>query len=129
MAGQIFSPTKVSSRKKLNPDSAPTVWRLTEEDLGSIRTVVRRGRHPYDFSAAADSETSISLEEYLQRWEETFPFAKTDVLDKWRVNFLSPEAFNYYIDRAKITVPGTFSGKSKIALTAKPYQAALVVKV
>jgi hypothetical protein len=115
VARQIFSPAKVSSRKKLNPDSAPTVWRLTEEDLDSIRTVVRQGRHPYDFSAAPDSERSISLEEFLQRWEETFPFAKTDVLDRWRVKYLSPEAFNYYIDRSKITVPGTFSG----ATTAK----------
>ena len=115
MARQIISLPKVSNRKKLNPDGVPTVWRLTAKDFDSIRTVVHRGRHPYDFSAAPDSETSISLEEFLQRWEETFPFAKTDVLDKWRVNFLSPEAFNYYIDRSKITVPGTFSG----ATTAK----------
>jgi hypothetical protein len=105
----------VSRRKKLNPDGVPKVWRLTAEDFESIRKVVRKGRYPYDFSATPGSETSISLEEYLQRWEETFPFAKTDVLDKWRVNFLSPDAFNYYIDRAKITVPGTFSG----ATTAK----------
>jgi hypothetical protein len=58
----------------------------------------------------------VSLEEFLQGWEEVFPYAKTDVLDKWKVKFLSPETFAHYIDLEKISVPGNFSAASIAAV-------------
>ena len=108
-----YPPAKVATRKKLDPSNAVKVWRLNAEDLASIRMIARQARHPYDF--VLDSKTDTSLEEFMESWEETFPFAQADVLDKWKVNSLNAEAFDHYIDRAKLTVPGTLSA----ATTAK----------
>jgi len=52
----------------------------------------------------------------MESWEETFPFAQADVLDKWKVNSLNAEAFDHYIDRTKLTVPGTLSAMTTAKL-------------
>jgi hypothetical protein len=51
-------------------------------------------------------------------WEEGFPFAQTDVLDKWKVKTLNAETFNYYIDRAKLAVAGSLSATTTAKLIA-----------
>jgi hypothetical protein len=111
---QVFS-AKVSARKKLDPVNVVKVWRLNAEELASIRIIARQARHPYDFGLAGDSKTQTSLEEFMQSREEAFPFAQDDLLDKWKVNSMNAEAFKHYIDREKLTVPGTLSA----ATTAK----------
>lgn len=49
-------------------------------------------------------------------WEEAFPFAQEDVLDKWKVKTLSAEKFNYYIDRTKLAVAGNLSATTTAKL-------------
>ena len=98
----------VSARRKLDPSHAVTVWRLDGDDLGYVRMVAFRLRHPYDFGPG-QSRISISLEDFILSWEESFPFARADVLDKWEVDSLNAEVFNHYIDRTKLAVPGTLS--------------------
>jgi len=51
-------------------------------------------------------------------WEEAFPFAQTDVLDKWKVKTLNAETFNYYIDRTKLAVAGSLSATTTAKLIA-----------
>lgn len=105
----------MARRKKLDPSDVVKVRRLNTEDLASIRIIAREARHPYDFGPAIETSSRTSLEEFLECWEETFPFAQADLLDKWQVNTLNAEAFNHYIDRAKLSVPGILSA----ATTAK----------
>ena len=106
----------VSARRKLDPAHAVTVWRLDGDDLGSVRRIAGRSLRPYDFRAQPDSETRMPLEEFILSWEEVFPFAKADVLDRWKVNALNAEAFNHYIDRTKLGVPGTLSATTTAKL-------------
>jgi hypothetical protein len=106
----------VSARRKLDPASAVKVWRLNAEELALIRIIGGQARYPYDFGAAGDAEAQTSLEEFMQSWEETFPFAQADVLDKWKVNSMNAEAFKHYIDRAKLTVPGALSATTTAKL-------------
>ena len=77
---------KASARRKLDPAHAVTVWRLDGDDLGSVRSIAGRSLRPYDFRAQPDSQTRVPLEEFILSWEEVFPFAKADVLDRWKVN-------------------------------------------
>lgn len=49
-------------------------------------------------------------------WEEAFPFAQEDVLDKWKVKTLNAENFNYYIDRTKLAVAGSLSATTTAKL-------------
>lgn len=109
---------KVSARRKLDPANAAKVWRLDGDDLLSVRIIAGNARHPYDFGPEPDSKTHTSLEEFMQSWEEAFPFAQADVLDKWKVNSLNAEVFNHYIDRTKLTVPGTLSATTTAKLIA-----------
>lgn len=105
----------VTTRKKLDPTTGAKIRRLTAEDLASIRLVGRQARHPYNFSPAPANEHT-ALEEFLQSWEEAFPFAQADVLDRWPVEALNAEAFNHYIDRGKLTVPGMLSARTTAKL-------------
>jgi hypothetical protein len=105
----------VTTRKKLDPTKVAKIRRLTTEDLASIRLVGRQARHPYNFGPAPANEHT-ALEEFLQNWEEAFPFAQADVLDKWTVEALNAEAFNHYIDRGKLTVPGVLSARTTAKL-------------
>lgn len=109
---------KVSARRKLDPANAVKVWRLDAEDLGSVRMIAGHARYPYDFGPEPHSKTLISLEDFIQSWEERFPFAQADVLDKWKVSAFNAEVFAHYIDRAKLTVPGTFSATTTAKLIA-----------
>lgn len=105
----------MTTRKKLDPTNVAKVRKLTAEDLASIRLVARQARHPYNFGPAPANEHT-SLEEFLQNWEEMFPFAQADLLDKWTVEALNAEAFNHYIDRGKLTVPGMLSARTSAKL-------------
>lgn len=105
----------MSTRKKLDPAKVAKIRRLTPEDLASIRLVGRQARHPYNFGPAPANEHT-SLEEFLQSWEEAFPFAQADVLDKWTVERLDAEAFNHYIHRGKLMVPGMLSARTSAKL-------------
>ena len=105
----------MTTRKKLDPTNVATLRRLTPEDLASVRIVAGQARHPYNFGPAPANEHT-ALEEFLQNWEETFPFAQADVLDKWTVEALNAEAFNHYIDRGKLTVPGMLSARTTAKL-------------
>ena len=109
---------KASERRNLDPAHAVTVWRLDGDDLGSVRSIAGRSLRPYDFRQKPDSKTRIPLEEFILSWEEVFPFAKADVLDRWAVNSLNAEAFNHYIDRTKLGVPGILSATTTAKLIA-----------
>ena len=109
---------KASARRNLDPAHAVTVWRLDGDDLSSVRSIAGRSLRPYDFRQKPDSKTRIPLEEFILSWEEVFPFAKADVLDRWEVNSLNAEAFNHYIDRTKLGVPGILSAKTTAKLIA-----------
>ena len=109
---------KASARRTLDPAHAVTVWRLDTDDLGSVRSIAGRSLRQYDFRQKPDSKTRIPLEEFILSWEEVFPFAKADVLDRWEVNSLNAEAFNHYIDRTKLGVPGILSATTTAKLIA-----------
>ena len=96
----------MTTRKKLDPANAAKVRRLNAEDFAAIRMTAREALHPYDFGPAPDANSRTTLEEFMEGWEESFPFAQADLLDKWQVNTLHAEAFNHYIDRTKLNVPG-----------------------
>ena len=104
-------------RKKLDLANAVKVWRLDGEDLVSVRMIAGHAGYPYDFRPD-DSGGRISLEDFMVSWEEAFPFAQTDVLDKWKVKTLNAETFNYYIDRTKLAVAGSLSATTTAKLIA-----------
>jgi hypothetical protein len=103
-----YFPYTVTRRKKLDPTRIAKFRRLTSEDLAAVQVIARTGCHPYNFGTAPAAEHT-SLEEFIQSWEEEFPYAQADVLDKWAVPTLNAEAFDHYIDRQKLTIPGSFS--------------------
>jgi len=107
----------VGVRKKLDLANAVKVWRLDGEDLVSVRMIAGHAGYPYDFRPD-DSRGRISLEDFMVSWEEAFPFAQTDVLDKWKVKTLNAETFNYYIDRTKLAVAGSLSATTTAKLIA-----------
>jgi hypothetical protein len=53
---------------------------------------------------------------FLREFQVTFPFAQTNILDKWNVTSFNAESFNHYIDRAQLSVPGTLSAKTMAKL-------------
>jgi hypothetical protein len=75
---------------------------------------------PYYLNAANPGEVYLWFFDFHCVGEYEFPLPEKG---KFKVTLVDPFAMT------KTEVPGTFSGKSKIALTGKPYQAALVVKV
>jgi hypothetical protein len=91
------------------------VWKLDDEELASVRLIAAREPHPYNF-AACDSMERLSLEDFLREFQEAFPFAQTDILDKWNVPSFNADSFNHYIDRAQLTMPGTLSAKTTAKL-------------
>jgi hypothetical protein len=105
----------VSARRKLDPANVVKVWKLDDEELASVRLIAAREPHPYNF-AACDSMGRLSLEDFLREFQETFPFAQTDILDKWNVPSFNADSFNHYIDRAQLTMPGTLSAKTTAKL-------------
>jgi hypothetical protein len=105
----------VSARRKLDPSRVVKVWKLDEEDLASIRLIAGREPHPYNF-AEPDGTAHLSLEDFLRESQETFPFAQTDILDKWNVPSFNAETFNHYLNREQLTVPGTLSAKTTAKL-------------
>ena len=58
----------------------------------------------------------LSLEDFLREFQETFPFAQTDILDKWNVSSFNAETFNHYIDREQLAVPGILSARTTAKL-------------
>jgi hypothetical protein len=107
---------KVHARKKLELTNTVKVWRLDRADLVSVRMIAGHAGYPYDFRQTADSRDRISLEDFMVSWEEAFPFAQEDVLDKWKVKTLNAENFNYYIDRTKLAVAGSLSATTTAKL-------------
>lgn len=105
----------MSPKRKLDLANLVKVWRLDEEDLASVRLIAGREPHPYNF-AASDGAEYLSLEEFLPLFQETFPFAQTDILDKWNVTSFNAEAFNHYINREQLAVPGTLSARTTAKL-------------
>ena len=105
----------MSARRKLDPSNAVKVWKLDEEELASIRLIAGREPHPYNF-AESEVTAHLSLEDFLREFQETFPFAQTDILDKWNVPSFNAETFNHYINREQLTVPGTLSAKTTAKL-------------
>ena len=105
----------MSARRKLDPVNVVKVWKLDEEELASVRLIAGREPHPYNF-APSDSMERLSLEDFLREFQEAFPFAQTDILDKWNVPSFNAESFNHYIDRAQLSVPGTLSAKTTAKL-------------
>jgi hypothetical protein len=108
----------VAPRKKLRATDLPAVWRSTAEELQVIRRVALRTGHPYNFGPAPNPKTHTSLEEFIQSWESTHPFAVADVVDKWNVESLNAETFDRFIDRAKLSVPGYLSAVTTAKLIA-----------
>ena len=105
----------MSARRKFDPANVVKVWKLDEEDLASVRLIAGREPHSYNF-AASDVTHHLSLEDFLRLFQETFPFAQTDLLDKWNVPSFNAEAFNHYINRKQLSVPGTLSAKTTAKL-------------
>jgi hypothetical protein len=105
----------VSARRKLDPANVVKVWNLADEEMASVRLIAGREPHPYNF-AASDSTAHLALEDFLLEFQETFPFAQTDILDKWNVSSFNAESFNHYINRAQLTLPGTLSAKTTAKL-------------
>jgi hypothetical protein len=105
----------VNAKRKLDPANVVKVWKLDEEELASIRLIAGREPHLYNF-ADSDATTHLSLEEFLRLFEETFPYAQTDILDKWDVSSFNAEVFNYYINREQLTVPGILSARTTAKL-------------
>ena len=105
----------MSARRKLNLSNAVKVWKLDEEELASIRLIAGREPHPYNF-AESEVTAHLSLEDFLREFQETFPFAQTDILDKWNVPSFNAETFNNYINREQLAVPGTLSAKTAAKL-------------
>lgn len=75
---------------------------------------------PYYLNAGNPGETYLWFFDFHCVGEYEFPLPDKS---KFKVTLIDPFAMT------KTEVPGTFSGKSKITLTGKPYQAALVQKV
>jgi hypothetical protein len=105
----------VSARRKLDPANVVKIWKLDEEELVSIRLIAGREPHPYNF-AVLDATSHLSLDDFLRDYQEAFPFAQTDILDKWNVPSFNAELFNHYIDREQIAVPGTLSARTTAKL-------------
>lgn len=105
----------MSARRKLDPANVVKVWKLDDEELASVRLIAAREPHPYNF-AASDSMERLSLEDFLREFQEAFPFAQTDILDKWNVPSFNADSFNHYIDRSRLTMPGTLSAKTTAKL-------------
>jgi hypothetical protein len=99
----------VAPRKKLRATDLPTVRSSTPEELQVIRRIALRTGHPYNFGPAPNPKTHTSLEEFIQSWESTHPFASADVVDKWNLESLNAETFDRFIGRAKLSVPGYLS--------------------
>ena len=99
----------MAPRKKLRATDLPTVRSSTAEELQVIRRIALRTQHPYNFGPAPNPKTHTSLEEFIQSWESTHPFASADVVDKWNLESLNAETFDRFIDRAKLSVPGYLS--------------------
>jgi hypothetical protein len=99
----------VAPRKKLRATDLPTVRSSTAEELQVIRRIALRTRHPYNFGPAPNPKTHTSLEEFIQSWESSHPFAVADVVDKWNLESLNAETFDRFIDRTKLSVPGYLS--------------------
>jgi len=111
--GNFFN--TVSARRKLDPANVVKVWKLDEEEVASIRLIAGRAAHPYNF-AQPDAEEHLGLEDFLRDFQETFPFAHTDILDKWDVPSFNAETFNHYIDREQLAVPGILSARTTAKL-------------
>ena len=107
--------TKVSARRKFDPSNVVKVWKLDEAELDSIRLIAGREPYPYNF-AEEHARTHVSLEDFLRLFQETFPFAQTDILDKWKVSSFNEETFNHYINREQLSVPGTLSATTTAKL-------------
>jgi hypothetical protein len=105
----------VSERRKLDPSNVVKVWKLDEEELASIRLIAGRESYPYNF-ADVDATAHLSLEDFLRLLQETFPFAQSDILDKWKVPSFNAERFNYYVNREQLSVPGTLSATTTAKL-------------
>ena len=105
----------MSARRKLDPANVVKVWKPDEEELAAIRLIAGREPHPYNF-AESDARAHLSLEDFLRELQETFPFAQTDILDKWNVSSFNAELFNHYIDREQLAVPGILSARTTAKL-------------
>ena len=108
----------MAPRKKLRATDLPTVRSSTAEELQVIRRIALRTRLPYNFGPAPNPKTHTSLEEFIQSWESTHPFASADVVDKWNLESLNAETFDRFIDRAKLAVPGYLSAVTTAKLIA-----------
>ncbi len=108
----------MAPRKKLRATDLPAVRRSTAEELQVIRRVALRTGHPYNFGPAPNPKTHTSLEEFIQSWESTHPFASADVVDKWNLESLNAETFDRFIDRANLAVPGYLSAVTTAKLIA-----------
>jgi len=105
---------------KLRGSSAARITWLRRLLESTKTTGLMAADNPYYLNAANPGETYLWFFDFHCVGEYEFPLPDKS---KFKVTLIDPFAMT------KTEVPGTFSGKSKIPLTGKPYQAALVEKV
>jgi len=109
-----------SDAGKLRGHSAARITWLRKLLESTKTTGLMATPDPYYLNAANPGETYLWFFDFHCVGEYEFPLPDKS---KFKVTLIDPFAMT------KTEVPGTFSGKSKITLTGKPYQAALVQKV
>jgi len=122
--GETFAVTDGSTvwtdAGKLRGQSAARITWLRKLLEGTKTTGLMAPADPYYLNAANPGETYLWFFDFHCVGEYEFPLPDKG---KFKVTLIDPYAMT------KSELPGTFSGKSKITLTGKPYQAALVEKV
>ena len=109
-----------SDAGKLHGNSAARITWLRRLLESTKTNGLMASRDPYYLNAANPGETYLWFFDFHCVGEYEFPIPEKG---KFKVTLIDPFAMT------RIDLPGTFSGKSKITLTGKPYQAALVQKV
>lgn len=109
-----------SDAGRLRGHSAARITWLRKLLEGTRTTGLMASADPYYPNAANPGETYLWFFDFHCVGEYEFPLPDKV---KFKITLIDP--FNM----TKTEVPGTFSGKSKITLTGKPYQAALIQRV
>jgi len=104
----------------LHGESATRITWLRKLLEGTKTTGLMAQEAPYYLNAANPGETYLWFFDFHCVGDYEFPLPEKG---KFKVTLVDPWAMT------KTAVPGTFSGKSHITLTGKPYMAALVEKV
>jgi hypothetical protein len=93
----------VPNRKR----SLPRLTTVTDEQVTEINRL--HFSFPYNFAPAPRPDTKATLAEFIRDYENEFPYALRDLVDKLELDSFSAESFDHHIDRNLLATPGHLS--------------------